>query len=1492
MPKVIIEIGKGANADQILASLKSQLGNLADSVTLVSENTKRLEKEQRKAEGAYKSVASALDPAIRKTLEYERSQKVLDEALKRNIISETEHARLLGLSKARYQEAATASVSFAQRSQNAIGGLLGTLGKMQFLIGGLGALAGGLGLGAAIEEAREARRELALLDAQMANLPATSSITAEAVKQHAGEIGAAFAFDAEEVIRAERGLIRYGVTSEQVLRQASELSADVARSLGIGLTEAAAMVGKALQEPGEGMKALKAAGLGLSDQQIELAKHLADTGQASEAQRQVISSLRSEVEGAAGAYRDTFDGALDASRIAVGDLAEGIGNQLLPQLADLLNALTGIGGSSAAAQTLQNIASALGGILGLGSNVIEILDRIGSLGGGKVGEAFTNFLPIKVFGDWLSLVNARLEDVGVSADRAAPAISAVSEASRIAAERDKANAAATERTIKLTDDFRAALGRWTTGAIAANVEGERQAQALQNLLDTLEPIDAVYRKLAEDEADLKGYFEAANVPIERQNELLATLRERAAAAAGAAGGLAAQEIPLIPVMSPEARAALIGQIETPVEIPATLTIEGGGTQLDADLAEAADRFAQNTEAGLLSAGETFVMDLAMKSDDAWEDLGENLTRVLLQSVAEWLVAQLAAIDTAAISAKAIQGGTGASGGGGGWMSALGSMFGGGGGGGGAMAGMGAIAAWVGIAAAAVAVLKHQADREDAQRYNTSVRINTYDGGGSSSFMGGKLQETGAKVEAAFNELLSRMQQATGSFVEGMHSASIAIQNNKEEFQAEVDGVLIGVFKTAEEAMVAAMKALFSSENLSRQIDPLVQQVIDNFDASKGPDALIEAVNSVNSIVDSLSGLSEIEMAIRDLPGQAQQLAAHLHGLGVSMADAQDAANAYTVQQLQSLRDQIVGREQTQAELLAQKQREAALWNAEKALRLADLNAQLLELEAKAELYRAKVELDTSFLIAGKDTLEREADLYSMDLRIHANYVGGLAAITEKMAAITDLIGAIAAMPDIDMGEIRLPGRRGGGGGGNFNVDTGPTEAEQRIQSFLDFLESAQLAGLTEYERRLAEIDRTFAEHSQTLEEMRAASDGSAESLALLAEQEAELAAWRAEQAAALREEIIDGFGSPLEAVRDRISEIQQRVDDWFASGQDLVEQFERGEIGMDELMAALERANQLWAEFGQVAQMEIMNLALYFSDAMGDTEESARIRAELAEMEWDFKRAELRMLAEAYHAAGMLNDEEYERWSSFIDNLPDNRPPAPEQEDPNQGGGYDNGQDDALEAQRDLIAALEDLADLQRDLWASNLSPLNAEEQAQFLQGQLQDAYNQAQASGSAEDVRAFQDLVRDYLSSYQDAYGSTGGYTAEFLRINDLINNLLAMGNIGGVVPGPGMLGGTAGTGSGGWRPTPGASGTVLPFERSGGPSSPLVVESPALTAIADLTRESNRRLEALERRIVMLTAETERGNQQAASRAFLNRSTDGMVGYSGTPRISRRGA
>ncbi|MEO8277693.1 MAG: hypothetical protein ABI639_15880, partial [Thermoanaerobaculia bacterium] len=1357
------------------------------------------------------------------------------------------------------------------------------------------------------------------------------SVTAASVKAHAHEIGEAFAFDGEEVIRAERMLIRYGVTSDSVLGNVSQLVADVARTLGVGLTDAAQMVGRALQEPGEGMKALRQAGLLLSENQIKLAKDLAETGQMAAAQNVVISALSQEVGGAAAAYRDTFSGALAASKVEVLDLAEALGLELLPGLQDLLDASNGIGGGGLVVQSIKGIGSALGDLLGVGADVVSLLNTISSFGSGSdnsPGSLMSLVHPIRAIGEVLGGTRDFLHQAWDAWNEYAGRVKQVLPPLAAVANQETATTAAIAKHLQLTHDLSKAIDQWVKDSNEGADAEEKFATQLQAILDKADPLAKAEREAAESTAILNRAFSESERDSKTYRDALAEIRYELEKVRSAQE-LTANDLPLLPTGDRNYGNTFFvaDQIQKDLDAhPVTPTIQVTAATvapLTAAFEESAANFAEHTEAGLVSAGEAFFEEMLAGGDDAWEHLGDHLKQVLLQTVAEWLAAQLAAIAKAALASKAIGGSSGGGGGstgglnwgsivklfgggagtvgtsgmaagtytsgfgggagGAGWSATVGSAGGAGttSAGSGAAAGGGAWGAAAGFAfVAALAVIgKHQSDAHFSRLYNTQTTTGVRDGVVSSGYAG-RLDTTGSQIAEAMGGIVTAIQDSTGALITGNAEAVIRIRNDKDSFELMFNGMIVDQFHTAGEAMLAGVKLMFNEGNIQGAIDPVVQQVIDNFQGSD-PTKLVEATQAVQSIMDKLHGLTEIEVELRGLDSAASALVASLVASGVDLNTAQQVAEQVKAQRLDELRDQITGHQRTAAEELAERQRQAAAFNAKVTLERAQNAIDLATLKAHAELLRSKVQLDAGDLDMQSQVLSIRSQLYENSGRTEIErleLIGAsndvqeeflqqqLALLDGQIAALETAQGYLDGIQLIDPSEIHIGGGHGGGGGhhgGGPTVPSGPTPEElaaQRAEDFANFLDSHKFDGLTDLQTQLAQLDADFAAQSQAAGEV--------------AGGEEQLEAARRKALGALREGLIDSLGLPLEQARDRFAQMNETLKYLRSTMKGSEEDHQRYIEVLGEVRIAL--------------QSELLGIAADLADSLGADKDAAEFRKMASEIEYDMKVAQFELLWHQLEAVGGIGDEMEQRFKAFELYLLTHRPnfdaDTPTLPTGADSGSYDNSADDALQAQHELIDALNSLADLQRDLWASDLSPLNAEQQTQFLAGEIQNAYNQANASHDPDDIRAFQDLIRDYLSSYQDSYGSTGGYSAEFLRLNEMINHLLSLGGIGGVVPGPGFPGGAAGTGAGGWRPTPGASANVLPFERTGGPTSPLVIESPALTLMATLAQDSNRRLGQLEARLGDIHQEARRGNDQAAAFAFRARSTGTPVGITGT--------
>lgn len=83
-----------------------------------------IERAISKAENNYASLARSINPAEHATLELARAEKVLDDALKRGVITASKHKEMIGLARREYE---LATQSMASGSAKAAGGLTGLL---------------------------------------------------------------------------------------------------------------------------------------------------------------------------------------------------------------------------------------------------------------------------------------------------------------------------------------------------------------------------------------------------------------------------------------------------------------------------------------------------------------------------------------------------------------------------------------------------------------------------------------------------------------------------------------------------------------------------------------------------------------------------------------------------------------------------------------------------------------------------------------------------------------------------------------------------------------------------------------------------------------------------------------------------------------------------------------------------------------------------------------------------------------------------------------------------------------------------------------------------------------------------------------------------------------------------------------------------------------------------------------------------------------------
>lgn len=774
-------------------------------------------------------------------------------------------------------------------------------------------------------------------------------------------------------------------------------------------------------------------------------------------------------------------------------------------------------------------------------------------------------------------------------------------------------------------------------------------------------------------------------------------------------------------------------------------------------------------------------------EDAMKSLGDALKKLLFKVLAEylaqWIVtqAQMLAVSLARIAKEKIaQQAANAAGGGGtqgiGPVSSgtqYANMLQGGG-----STALYAVAAM----AAVVAIAKWSNDQNSKKIYGTTAGGSMQDGQFTGSWSG-KLDQTGPQVWNALKGLVEAIQQGTGALLSGINQAQIKIRNDKKFFEAVVNNEVIGRFRTAEEAIVAAAKAMFTKGDLSREIAPEIQQVLQNF-RGKSTEELAKAISTVQGILDKVAGLTDIEIALRELPAKAAQLTAQLREMGVSMEDAASLSQQWRVNEMNSLRDQITGHQRTQAEEMALRQRQAAMFNAELTMMRIELEEKKAALEAKkalltgdralqyaqaemakanlnmraqfvtneSSLYRAQEGIGNGYLKAQGDFNKFLGNMYGQELTIRETYAEYSQDIIDSMLAnlneqIAAMDAALANLPElIDPKEIKL----GGGGGSSASTGgggaSGPSKKELREQ-LLDEIEQVARSLESDLLQQLMNLDDWLAEMTQR-----------ATALGIPLDQINELyARQREELIATAQAEVQQYTGNPLmtqlegirvwaEQMREVYAELglsleqvneaeQQRINDLLAEayailgipGADIVAKYEQMADALAFLQSALDQG--IISAEDYASAIEQAGMAAYASmiDTLLQYVDNEDARRQLEQIRYDLAIAQLMLEFELLKGLEILTKEQIALIEGLIKNLPD-APPIDLGGGSSGGyyggGGYDGGDTNA--AMDALRRAIERLTDYYESLIQdTSVSPLSLQDRFAAAQQEYQDLQSQ-----------------------------------------------------------------------------------------------------------------------------------------------------------------------
>jgi hypothetical protein len=197
---------------------------------------------------------------------------------------------------------------------------------------GLGGAIAAIGIGVLgkkiIDNTIRQEKAVAQLDAAIASTGMAAGLTSEELQDMAKAMQDVTTYGDEANMEMQAVLLTFTQVGKETFPRAANAILDVSTRMGTDLKSSALQVGKALNDPIRGLDGLSRAGIQFSDQQKEVIKSLASTGDMAGAQSLILKELETQFGGAAKAARQTFGGAIEALGNTFGDLLEEDGDGL------------------------------------------------------------------------------------------------------------------------------------------------------------------------------------------------------------------------------------------------------------------------------------------------------------------------------------------------------------------------------------------------------------------------------------------------------------------------------------------------------------------------------------------------------------------------------------------------------------------------------------------------------------------------------------------------------------------------------------------------------------------------------------------------------------------------------------------------------------------------------------------------------------------------------------------------------------------------------------------------------------------------------------------------------------------------------------------------------------------------------------------------------------------------------------------------------------
>lgn len=183
-----------------------------------------------------------------------------------------------------------------------------------------------------ITAAGDAEAIQAQLAAVLQSTGQAAGVSASMANELAGSLADLTTFTKDQVLEGENLMLTFSKVSKDVFPDAIKAALNVSTAMGSDLHSSIIQLGKALNNPKDGLTALTRVGVSFTEQQKEQIATLVDAGKTMEAQKIVLQELNKEFGGSAAAAANTYEGKIKQLSNSLHEVQENIGKAVLPAL--------------------------------------------------------------------------------------------------------------------------------------------------------------------------------------------------------------------------------------------------------------------------------------------------------------------------------------------------------------------------------------------------------------------------------------------------------------------------------------------------------------------------------------------------------------------------------------------------------------------------------------------------------------------------------------------------------------------------------------------------------------------------------------------------------------------------------------------------------------------------------------------------------------------------------------------------------------------------------------------------------------------------------------------------------------------------------------------------------------------------------------------------------------------------------------------------------